>query len=72
MSRPPVYRNFRKAYGGDPDSQILRDLHRRLTAVELAFWGHTEMANQKMKTMQSLLDEFGFTEERLVQEEDNE
>ncbi len=32
-SRP--YRNFRKAYGGDPDTAILRDLHKRLTRVEI-------------------------------------
>ncbi len=33
-SRP--YRNFRKAYGGDPDTAVLRDLHKRLTKVEVA------------------------------------
>lgn len=34
-NRQPRYRSFRKAYGGDPDSAILRDLHKRLTRVEL-------------------------------------
>lgn len=33
-NRAPRYRSFRKAYGGDPDTSILRDLHKRLTRTE--------------------------------------
>ncbi len=36
-NRAPAYRSFKKDYGGDPDSTILRDLHRRLMKVEIAF-----------------------------------
>lgn len=32
----PRFRSWTKAYGGDPDSTILRDLHRRLMKVEIA------------------------------------
>lgn len=38
MTDRPRYRNFRKAYGGDPDSSVLRDLHKRLTKVESLLW----------------------------------
>lgn len=31
----PVYRSFRRAYGGDPDSSVLRDLHKRLMRTEI-------------------------------------
>ncbi len=36
-NRTPVYRSWKKAYGGDPDSNILRDLHRRLMKIEIAY-----------------------------------
>ncbi len=36
-NRTPRYRSFKKDYGGDPDSTILRDLHRRLMKLEIAF-----------------------------------
>ncbi len=35
--RTPRYRSFKKDYGGDPDSTILKDLHRRLMKIEIAF-----------------------------------
>ena len=38
MTDRPRYRNFRKAYGGDPDSAVLRDLHKRLTKAEGLLW----------------------------------
>ncbi len=34
--RTPRFTSFRKSYGGDPDSAILRDLHKRLMKVEIA------------------------------------
>ncbi len=35
-NRTPSFRSWKRAYGGDPDSTILRDLHRRLMKVEIA------------------------------------
>ncbi len=29
------FRSFKRAYGGDPDSSVLKDLHRRLMRVEI-------------------------------------
>ncbi len=29
------YRSFKKAYGGDPDSSILQDLHKRVMRLEI-------------------------------------
>lgn len=38
MTNRPRYTNFRKAYGGDPDSAVLRDLHKRTTKLEGLLW----------------------------------
>ncbi len=35
-NRTPRYRSYEKAYGGDPDSSIVKDLHRRLMKVEIS------------------------------------
>ncbi len=31
----PRYRSFQKAYGGDPDSAVLKDLHKRVMRLEI-------------------------------------
>ncbi len=38
MSDRPRYRSWKKAYGGDPDTAVLHDLHKRMTRVELNHW----------------------------------
>ncbi len=35
MNDTPKYRSFRKAYGGDPDSAVLNDLHKRVMRLEI-------------------------------------
>ncbi len=65
-NRTPRYRSWKKAYGGDPDSSILRDLHRRLMKVEIALdravarVGDQEdllvAANQRIVYLRQLID----------------
>ncbi len=38
MTDRPRYRSWKKAYGGDPDTAVLHDLHKRLTKVERLLW----------------------------------
>ena len=40
-----AFRNFRRAYGGDPDSAVLRDLHKRLMKIELLVSSLEEVIN---------------------------
>lgn len=59
--RKPKYRNFRRQYGGDPDTSILRDLHKRMTSLEATVWQVIEIQeglqtaqDNQMETIQRL------------------
>ncbi len=35
MNDTPRYRSFKRAYGGDPDTAVLHDLHKRVMRLEI-------------------------------------
>ncbi len=42
MTDRPRYRSWKKAYGGDPDTAVLHDLHKRATKLEQLVWALSE------------------------------
>lgn len=53
--RTPKYRSFRRTYGGDPDSTILRDLHQRITRLERDLEDARIQNDLQMKTMEQIM-----------------
>jgi len=43
MTDRPRYRSWKKAYGGDPDTAVLHDLHKRCTKLEQALWSALQL-----------------------------
>ncbi len=57
-NRTPRYRSFRKAYGGDPDSSILRDLHKRVTELERSADDNRFQDDLRAQVMKVMLSHF--------------
>ena len=55
MTNRPRYRNFQKAYGGDPDTAVLRDLHKRLTKLEGLLWDLSIMVISQKAVIQVMV-----------------
>ncbi len=51
----PRYRSWKKAYGGDPDTAVLHDLHKRATRLELDLWSLTQRVEALEKRPQVIL-----------------
>ncbi len=52
MTDRPKYRSWKRAYGGDPDTAVLHDLHKRVTKLERAHWD----LEQRTLTVQTTMD----------------
>lgn len=51
----PRYRSFQKAYGGDPDTAVLRDLHKRVMRLEIDIAQLTELLGQHVERVVNIV-----------------